>query len=112
MHYFFTCNETQKFWASFNNWWNNMSNKKITVTMEIAILGAINQGPGFDSLNACLQLARWYIYTEKLNLKVTFFYRYLCLLRYKISIEKTICTKNNQLKQFKRIWQEIEEYLE
>ena len=89
-----------------------MCNEQITMTMEMAVVGVINQGPGADKINACLQLARWYIYTEKLNLKDTFFYRFLCLLKHKIYIEKTICQKNNQLTHFIRIWQEIEEYLE
>jgi hypothetical protein len=100
------------FWSSFRNWWNNMTGENITITMELAIVGAVNQGPGADKLNACLQLARWYIYTEKLNLKDTFLYRFLCLLKYKINIEKIICQKNNQMKNFNRIWQDIEEYLD
>ena len=111
-HYFYECKGTRNFWSSFNNWWNNMNNENMTITMEIALLGVVNQGLGADKINVCLQLARWYIYTEKLNIKDTFFYRSFCLLKYKINLEKTICQKNNQMGKFKRIWQEIEEYLE
>ena len=111
-HYFYGCEETKIFWNSFKNWWNNMTNENITITMQSAVVGIINQGARHERLNACLQLARWYIYTEKLNLKDTFLYRFLCLLKYKINIEKIICQKNNQISKFNKLWQEIEEYLE
>jgi hypothetical protein len=113
-HYFYECEDTKSFWSSFQSWWNNMTNSTITVTAKIAIIGILDKGPITDNLNACLQLARWYIYIEKLNLKTAFLYKFLCLLKYKIKIERNICQRSNQINQikhFERIWQSIEEHL-
>jgi hypothetical protein len=111
-HYFYECPETRNFWQSFQIWWNNMTKEQITITMKTAILGALENNPNIDKINAVLQIARWYIYLEKLNLKATFFYKFQCLLKYKIKIERIICQKNNQMKHFERIWQDIEMYLD
>jgi hypothetical protein len=111
-HYLYECENTKSFWSSFQSWWNNMTNRTITVTLKMAIIGILDNGPEADNLNACLQLARWYIYIEKLNLKNAFLYKFLCLLKYKIKIERNICQRSNQMKHFETIWQSIEEYLD
>jgi hypothetical protein len=111
-HYFYECEDTKGFWFGFQNWWKNMTNNTIIVTLKMAMIGILDKGQNSDSLNACLQMARWYIYIEKLNLNNPFLYKFLCLLKYKIKIERNICQRSNQIKQFERIWQNIEEYLD
>ena len=103
----------QTFWRGLQNWWNNMENTNITIDGEAAIVG-ITRGEEekVDKLNACLQLARWYIYVEKLNLQQPFLYRFLCQLKYKLKIEKNICIKNNQIKKYETIWENIEQHLD
>ena len=73
------------FWLSFQNWWNNMENDNITINKEAAIVGITTGIDCATNLNACLQIARWYIYTEKLNLQQPFLYKFLCLLKFKIN---------------------------
>jgi hypothetical protein len=110
-HYFFECEGTRRFWLSFENWWNKMNNETIKIDMLTALFGLKNLKK--DSLNGCLQLARWYIHTDKLNLNEPFFYKFLCSLKYKIMIEKTICLRNNNnLNKFNQMWGEIEIHLE
>ena len=88
-----------------------MNNETIKIDMLTALFGLKNLKK--DSLNGCLQLARWYIYTDKLNLNEPFFYKFLCSLKYKIMIEKTICLRNNNnLNKFNQMWGEIEIHLE
>ena len=111
-HYFYECNETRNFWLSLQNWWNIMENDHIIITKEYALLGIINSNEKSDKLNACLQLARWYIYTEKLNSQQPFWYKFLCRLKYKIKQEKAICQGNNQMKFFELIWQGIEDHID
>jgi exonuclease III len=111
-HYFYKCEDTRLFWHNFERWWNTMGNTNITITQEMAIIGIINATENNDRLNACLQLARWHIYVEKLQIKNPFLYKFLCILKYKIRIEKTICKNNDkQCKIFKLLWQEIEDYI-
>jgi hypothetical protein len=109
-HYFFNCPANRKFWSSLQNWWNNMGNEQIVITKSMATIGIPHKGN--EMLNACLQLARWYIYTERLKQKSTFLYSFLCVLKYKLKIEKTICQRNNQLKHYEKIWQTIEVHLD
>ncbi len=48
-------------------------------------------------LNYCMLLAKYFIYTNKLNGNNTLdLYSYLVLLKRKIYIEKTICTQQNK----------------
>ena len=86
-----------------------MDVETLNITKDIAMIGIPCEGK--EMLNACLQLARWYIYTERIKQKSTFLYRFLCYLKYKIKIEKMICQKNNQMKFFEKTWQKMEEHL-
>jgi hypothetical protein len=108
-HYFYDCVDTKQFWSSLQNWWNIMDVETIDITKDLAMIGIPCEGK--EMLNACLQLARWYIYTERIKQKSTFLYRFLCYLKYKIKIEKMICQKNNQMKFFEKTWQKMEEHL-
>ena len=87
-----------------------MKNDTINIDLSTAMMGIKHLKK--DSLNACLLLARWYLHTDKLNLQQPFLYRFLCSLKYKIMIEKTICLRNNNLTSFNNLWREIEIYLE
>ena len=88
-----------------------MENDNITITKEFAIIGITNKTGDNDKLNACLQLARWHIYVEKLQIKQPILYKFLCMLKYKIRIEKTICKNNNQTKVYNKLWLEIENHI-
>jgi hypothetical protein len=111
IHYFYECNKTKQFWMGFQNWWNNMQNDNLQVNKQIALMGDIKATKGLEKLNACLQLARWYIYCEKLNLQEPFFYRFLTQIRYKIKIEKIICLRNGNIRKYSNMWESIEEYI-
>jgi hypothetical protein len=56
-------------------------------------------------------LAKWHIYKQKLNQAEIFFYKFLCELKYFISIEKIISIKNNKLQQYTDMWKIVEEYI-
>jgi hypothetical protein len=89
-----------------------MQNDDIIITDKIALVGLTGNMKVFNKINACIQLARWYIYCEKLNLQEPFLYRFLCQLRYKIKIEKIICQRNGTIKKYANMWESIEEYLD
>jgi hypothetical protein len=88
-----------------------MEDDNITITKEYAIIGITNKTGDNDKLNACLQLARWHIYVEKLQVNQPFLYKFLCMLKYKIKIEKTICKTSNQTKIYNKLWLEIENHI-
>ncbi len=64
---------------------------------ECALFGYPVEEDIIQILNYCVLLAKYFIYTNKLNGKNTFdLYWYLVLLKKKIYIEKTICTQQNK----------------
>ena len=111
IHYFAECQKLRSFWNNFANWFDNATDATISLTLEDIIVGVTKIHKNSDSLNACILLAKWHIYRNKLNESETFFYRFLCELKYYIIVEKTIAANNNRLNQFSEMWQNIENYI-
>jgi hypothetical protein len=110
-HYFVSCPNLTPFWSSFTQWCQGMLEEKINFTVEDVLLGILETGIRVDTLNACILIAKWHIYKNKLNQEDTFFYIYLCELKSYINTEKNIALKNNKLSQYTHMWQPVEEYL-
>ena len=77
------------------------------MTIEDIIVGFTDIENDSNCLNACLLLAKWHIYKNKLNQSDTFFYRFLCELKYFINVEKIIAAKNNRLQEYTKMWQKL-----
>jgi hypothetical protein len=112
LHYFFECKEVRLFWKGLKNWWNAMMNNNLEINKTNSVIGIMGKNELKDKLNAVLQLARWYIYTEKLNIQQPFLYKFLCQLKYKIKLEKIIYARNNQTAKFNTMWEQIEEHID
>ena len=110
-HYIYNCNEVTQFWNTFERWWNNMTNEMIKTDKKIVILGDFTSTNQNTRLNACILIAKWFIYVEKLNNNRIFFYKFLCRIKYKIRIEKVIYTRKNNMTKFLELWGQIEEYI-
>ena len=108
-HYFYECQSTKTFWNSFTKWWQTMTNEHIIIDKKTCLFGTLDIKN--NTLNACIILAKWHIYKMKLNQSQTFFYKYLCELKYFLIIEKTIALRNNRLSNFQQTWQKVEEYI-
>ena len=111
MHYFCECYQMVTFWSSFSRWWENMMNQRIQLDQKTILVGCITNNNNFESLNACILIAKWHIYKNKLNNDLIFFYKFLCELKYAIMIEKNIAVRNNQLQKHNEIWGKIEDHL-
>jgi hypothetical protein len=110
-HYFAKCTQLTPFWNSFATWCQGWLEEETNFTVEEVLLGILKKSNVQDTLNACILIAKWHIYKNKLNQTDTFFYRYLCELKYYINIEESIALKNNKLLEYKIKWQTVEEYL-
>ena len=97
-HYFYECQSLQFFWNSFTQWWKNMTNEHINLETKIIIVGITEMQTKNQLLNACILLAKWHIYKNKLNQSQIFFYKYLWDLKYYLVIEKSIALRNNKLR--------------
>jgi hypothetical protein len=111
-HYFYECIHTRSFWLSLQNWWNNLSGRNDILDKRAAIIGTAGKNITSDKLNAILQLARWYIYIEKLNLQSPFLYKFLIHLKYKLKTEKFIYLRNNKITKYENLWEDVENYLD
>jgi hypothetical protein len=85
--------------------------EEIQITVKDVLIGILNNNIKYDAINACLLIAKWRIYKDKLNNENTFFYKYLCELKYYINIEKSIVLKNNKLQKYDEKWQKVEDYI-
>jgi hypothetical protein len=110
-HYFYECQTLQRFWNSFTRWWKNVTNISITLDKKIIIFGITNMHTKNNLLNACILLAKWHIFKNKLNQSQIFFYKFLCDLKYYLVIEKSIALRNNRLLAYQGLWQELEQHL-
>ena len=88
-----------------------MMDQKIYLDQKTIIVGSIENNENFESLNACLLIAKWHIYKNKLNNDDIFFYKFLCELKYALMIEQSIALRNNRLQKYNEIWQKIENNL-
>jgi hypothetical protein len=111
IHYFAECQRLSSFWSNFANWFANAKDTHVSLTIKDIIIGVTKLSKESDCLNACLILAKWHIYKNKLNQTETLFYRFLCEMKYYIRVEKSIAAKNNKLEQFEEMWLEIEDYI-
>ena len=101
----------EAFWHSFTMWCQGFLNEDIKFTVEDILIGILINNNKYDTINACILIAKWHIYKSNLNESASFFYKYLCELKYYLKIEKTIAIKNNKLQDYNLKWQLVEDYL-
>jgi hypothetical protein len=75
------------------------------------MLGKLGNQKSLETLNACLLLAKWYIYKCKLSDEKLFFYKFLCDMKFYIIIEKTINIEQGKLDSYNKIWKNIDDNL-
>jgi hypothetical protein len=75
------------------------------------ILGIYKNRTKNEQLNACIILAKWHIYKNKLNQEKIFFYKFLCELKYFLMIEHTIALRNDKIGTYETTWQKIADNL-
>jgi hypothetical protein len=93
------------------DWWNTMTEELTFLYKSSARTGFIGQHKNINTLNACLLLAKWHVYKNKLNESEIFFYNFLCDLKYNLNLEKTIAIRNNRLDKYTTKWQFVEDFL-
>jgi hypothetical protein len=111
IHYFVRCSYLTPFWNSLTTWCQNLLEEDINFTWEDVLVGILDKDTKYYAINAILMLAKWRIFKDKLNSSDTFFYKFLCELKYYINIEKTIAIKNNKLTPYNNMWSKVEEQL-
>jgi exonuclease III len=110
-HYLFECEQVVPFWSSFMNWWNDMTGDLTFMDKASALTGFIGKHKYIDTLNACLLLAKWHVYKNKLNDSEIFFYNFLRELKYNLDTEKLIALRNDKLHLYTNKWQFVEDYI-
>jgi hypothetical protein len=111
VHYLFECPQVIPFWNNFMDWWNAMTNSVIFLDKRSILTGFIGPQEIFNTLNACLLLAKWYVYKRKLDESEVFFHIFLCDLKYNLDMEKTIALRNDKITRYTQRWQIVEDYI-
>jgi hypothetical protein len=110
-HYFGLCPALESFWNSFTGWCQGFLNEDIKFTIEDILVGILINNTKYNTINACILLAKWHIYKSKLNETDAFFYKFLCELKYYLHIERIIAVKNNKLEEHNLKWHMVEDHL-
>jgi hypothetical protein len=92
-HYLNECDQTKIFWNNLKTWWKSVTNEEINITEKEVIIGLIHNYKKNETINACIILAKWHIYKNKLADTSIFFYKYLCELKYFCNDRKNNCNK-------------------
>jgi hypothetical protein len=107
IHFLLLCKKTKEFWQSFFQWWNRLSDLKIPPDCECLeesiLFGFQPGGDVFDVLNYCILNAKFFIHRQKLFYENAIdFYDFLCELKYKLEIERSIYSKNSNQECFSK----------
>jgi hypothetical protein len=86
-----------------------ITDENIELTDINVIYGIIDEVEENETLNACILIAKWYIYKCRLDEKSIFFYSFLCDLKYFLIIEKTIALRTNNYLKYTEMWLTIED---
>jgi hypothetical protein len=109
-HFFFDCALTKQFWYAFLTWWNTGEHYSNPDTLEEhdVILGYNLCDKNERTLNCCILIGKKMIYEQKSYHKnQPDIYKYHCDLKEVIRMEKQICTKNDTLIEFYKIWGDL-----
>ena len=109
VHYFSECTECQPFWNTLNTWWNTIHNSNIKFTKKEIMVGLTSKYQYKDTVNAIILLAKWHIFSEKLENNVPPFYKLLCSLKFHLKIEKLIYSQKEKAQDFNKIWSVIKQ---
>jgi hypothetical protein len=111
-HYFYTCTKTYDFWTFIKNWWNRLNLFKIdTLTEKDIILGIENDSQTGEILNCIILIAKASIYNNKSNNKEPDIYTFFCQLKFFLTMEEAIATKNKVYNTYINKWEAIAEFL-
>ena len=104
-HFFYSCPQNNAFWKSFLNWWNKLSpiNVKDLNPADV-LLGIPTHLEQSIPLNACILVAKKYIYEHRINNRKYDLYKFLVRLKTYLEFENYICLDDNSSKKFHCTW--------
>jgi hypothetical protein len=111
VHYFSECTECRSFWNSLNVWWNRIHSSNLKLTKKEIMVGITSNHEHKETINAIIMLAKWYIFSEKLENCTPFLYKFLCCLKFYLNIEKIIYSRKEKILDFNKIWFNIEQVI-
>ena len=87
VHLFVECQYVNTFWNSFASWWNSCNAPRVTLTNTDKIYAHHPEKRSFRTLNFCLIVARFYIYTASKENEPLSFLVFKILQKSKLSTE-------------------------
>ena len=103
----FSCGATLQFWQSLINWYNDIRNFNILLTIKTVILGP---NPKKHLLASLVFHGKWFIYTSKLNSTPIDLKNFKMHLKRELRIEKMGILSNSSNKRltlFNNTWNDI-----
>ena len=113
VHFFIHCNTVELFWQSFSNWFSRIIGNNIEIKYKDILLGINGKTNRDKTLNYCILLAKFHIYTKKVtdgNNDISL-YSYLVLLKGKLNDMYVYYKQENKVDEFNTKWSYITESL-
>ena len=97
-HHFYSCESTHSLWTSLTRLWFNSTGVGITLSETDVIFGCPNDNNDeiLNGLNFCIIYVKYYISNCKYEKRKCIFLEFLYLLKYRLEVERYLCSVNNQ----------------
>jgi hypothetical protein len=114
LHYLIECPDTNAIWKQLSRWWSGISTQNLELTKRDILIGA--QDRQFktlmkDQLNEIITITKWKIHANKQLGENICFYQILYSIKYMISLDEIIATRNGKLQKHEEKWTLIKEHL-
>ena len=103
-HLFFHCNVTKSFWQLLSSWFSEQMVNLTSLTLENVFFGVFHGVEDFHVVNHIILLAKYYIYSCKLNVIHPSLKVLIAKLKATCQIEQKIAATNNKLERHYKKW--------
>jgi hypothetical protein len=114
LHYLVECPDTNMIWLQLSRWWSDVANQNIELSKRDIMIGVHDRQLQIkmkEQLNEIITLTKWKIHANKQLGENTGFYQILYSIKYMITLDEIIATRNETLHKHEEKWNLIKEHL-
>jgi hypothetical protein len=114
IHYLVDCPDTNTIWLPLSRWWLSLTNQNLELSKRDILIGVHDRLFKIqmkEQLNEIITLTKWKIHANKQLGEKICFYQILYSIKYMISLDEMIATRNEKLHNHDGKWKLIKEHL-
>jgi hypothetical protein len=113
-HYLIECPDTKSIWLQLSRWWSGVANQNLELSNRDILIGVHDRNFKIqmkEQLNEIITLTKWKIHANKQLGENTCFYQILYSIKYMITLDEIIATRNEKLHKHVEKWNLIKDSL-